>query len=245
MGPRGLAVACSLAAFALAGCGGGEPDEVRFLVFGDPEEIQAYRTLISAYERRDDAGPVQLIEASDREDLLAGSQPPSRAAPRPTSSSSTTASTVSSRPGMCWSRSRNGSKTPRVRAGRLLPAGARGVPLGGGADLPAAERLQPGRLLQPRPLPSLPRGRAEGRLDLDRVHHPRRESHAGCAGQPGRGDPELGAVRPAIFGLGIEPTIIRLAPLVWSNGGELVDDPDRPTRFALESPRPRWRCRSS
>ena len=47
------------------------PDEIRFLVFGDPEEIQAYRTLISAYERRDDAGPVQLIEASDREDLLA------------------------------------------------------------------------------------------------------------------------------------------------------------------------------
>jgi multiple sugar transport system substrate-binding protein len=51
------------------------------------------------------------------------------------------------------------------------------------------------------------------------------------------GDPELGAVRPAIFGLGVEPTVIRLAPLVWSNGGELVDDPERPTRFALERPR--------
>ena len=25
-------------------------------------------------------------------------------------------------------------------------------------------------------------------------------------------------------GLGVEPTIIRVAPFVWSNGGELVDD---------------------
>ena len=50
------------------------------------------------------------------------------------------------------------------------------------------------------------------------------------------GDPELGAVRPAIFGLGVEPTVIRLAPLVWSNGGDLFDDADAPTRFALERP---------
>ena len=62
----------SALAFALAGCGGDDdPEEIRFLVFGDPEEIQAYRTLISEYEKRDDSGPVQLIEASDREDLLA------------------------------------------------------------------------------------------------------------------------------------------------------------------------------
>jgi multiple sugar transport system substrate-binding protein len=50
------------------------------------------------------------------------------------------------------------------------------------------------------------------------------------------GDPEQGVVRPAIYGLGIEPTLIRLAPFVWSNGAELVDDTDRPTRFTLESP---------
>ena len=63
-----LASALSLA----AACGGGGGDgDIRFLVFGEPEEIKAYRTLIAAYERRDDAGDVQLIEASDREDLLA------------------------------------------------------------------------------------------------------------------------------------------------------------------------------
>ena len=32
------------------------------------------------------------------------------------------------------------------------------------------------------------------------------------------------------------PSIIRVAPFVWSNGGELVDDEDAPTRFALDTP---------
>lgn len=39
-----------------------------------------------------------------------------------------------------------------------------------------------------------------------------------------------------VRGAGIEPSVIRLAPFVWSNGGELVDDPDRPSRFTLDEP---------
>lgn len=39
-----------------------------------------------------------------------------------------------------------------------------------------------------------------------------------------------------VHGLGIEPNVIRLAPFIWSNGGELVDDLDAPTRFTLEDP---------
>jgi multiple sugar transport system substrate-binding protein len=39
-----------------------------------------------------------------------------------------------------------------------------------------------------------------------------------------------------VRGLGIRPSIIRVAPFVWSNGGELVDDPVRPTRFTLDQP---------
>jgi multiple sugar transport system substrate-binding protein len=38
------------------------------------------------------------------------------------------------------------------------------------------------------------------------------------------------------YGLGVEPTLIRIAPFIWSNGGELVDDVVHPTRFALDSP---------
>jgi len=37
------------------------------------------------------------------------------------------------------------------------------------------------------------------------------------------------------YGLGVEPALIRLAPFVWSAGGELVDDETEPTRLALGS----------
>lgn len=39
-----------------------------------------------------------------------------------------------------------------------------------------------------------------------------------------------------VRGIGIEPSIIRIAPFVWSNGGEIVDDPEAPTGFTLDSP---------
>ena len=38
------------------------------------------------------------------------------------------------------------------------------------------------------------------------------------------------------YGLGVEASLIRLAPFVWSNGGELVDDEDSPTRLELDDP---------
>ena len=39
-----------------------------------------------------------------------------------------------------------------------------------------------------------------------------------------------------VRGAGIEPTIIRLAPFAWSAGGDIVDDPENPTRLDLENP---------
>jgi len=42
--------------------------------------------------------------------------------------------------------------------------------------------------------------------------------------------------RGDVDGLGLEPNVIRLAPFIWSNGGELVDDDDPPTRFTLDDP---------
>ena len=38
------------------------------------------------------------------------------------------------------------------------------------------------------------------------------------------------------YGVGIDPNLFRLAPLIWQNGGELVDDPINPTRLALDTP---------
>lgn len=39
-----------------------------------------------------------------------------------------------------------------------------------------------------------------------------------------------------VYGLGLEPSIVRLAPFVWMNGGELVDDLDAPTALTLDEP---------
>ena len=39
-----------------------------------------------------------------------------------------------------------------------------------------------------------------------------------------------------VYGLGVDPEIIRVAPLIWSNGGTLVDDEASPNRFALNGP---------
>jgi multiple sugar transport system substrate-binding protein len=50
------------------------------------------------------------------------------------------------------------------------------------------------------------------------------------------GDPDTGGATAAVYGLGVEPSIIRVAPFVWSNGAELVDDERKPTRFTLDTP---------
>lgn len=38
------------------------------------------------------------------------------------------------------------------------------------------------------------------------------------------------------FGLGVEPSLFRLAPFVWQNDAPLVDDPEHPTRLTLTRP---------
>jgi multiple sugar transport system substrate-binding protein len=39
-----------------------------------------------------------------------------------------------------------------------------------------------------------------------------------------------------IYGVGIDPQLIRLAPFVWQNGGDIVDSVDHPTRLTLDTP---------
>jgi multiple sugar transport system substrate-binding protein len=41
---------------------------------------------------------------------------------------------------------------------------------------------------------------------------------------------------PDRYGLGVDPEMIRLAPFVWSNGGEIVDDLEHPTGLELDQP---------
>jgi multiple sugar transport system substrate-binding protein len=39
-----------------------------------------------------------------------------------------------------------------------------------------------------------------------------------------------------IYGLGVEPSLVRAAPFIWMNGADIVDDPAAPTRLTLDSP---------
>ncbi len=72
---RSLSALAVSALLALTGCGSGggsaSGDPVRLLVFGAPEELGAYRTLAEAYQQARTGERIQLIEASDRKDLLA------------------------------------------------------------------------------------------------------------------------------------------------------------------------------
>lgn len=38
------------------------------------------------------------------------------------------------------------------------------------------------------------------------------------------------------YGFGVTPSLVRAAPFVWMNGGDLIDDPAAPTRLTLDSP---------
>ncbi|MCB8946177.1 MAG: sugar ABC transporter substrate-binding protein [Ardenticatenaceae bacterium] len=38
------------------------------------------------------------------------------------------------------------------------------------------------------------------------------------------------------YGAGVEASLFRLAPFIWQNGGDLVDNPAQPTRLTLDSP---------
>ena len=80
-------------ALAAAGCGGGSSGDddrvggaVSFLTFGDPEELQAFRDVIAAFEAKEPDVDVQLIAASDAATCSRGSGRPSPAGRRPTSS---------------------------------------------------------------------------------------------------------------------------------------------------------------
>lgn len=41
------------------------------------------------------------------------------------------------------------------------------------------------------------------------------------------------------FGVGIEPSLIRMVPFIWQAGGELVDDLHHPTRLTIDTPEAR------
>jgi multiple sugar transport system substrate-binding protein len=237
-----LLAVVAMVALPAAGCGGasGADTAVRFLVFGDPEELSAYRDLIAAYRKREPGADVQLVEASDRQDLLARLS---------------TSFAAGSPPDVFLINYRFYGQFAAKGVLEPLEERARSSKAFSLADFypqPVEAFRWRGRVTcLPQNVSSLV---VYYNRDLFR-RHDLREPRAGWrfqemveravqltldanGAQVQAVDPTSGATgpRPAVFGLGVEPSIIRLAPFVWSGGGELVDDERRPTRFVLDRP---------
>ena len=230
----------ALAAIA-ASCGGDTSagsGSVRFLVFGDPEEIQAFRDVIAAFERKQDDVDVQLVEAADREDLL---------------TRLSTSFAGGSPPDLFLINYRFYGQF--AAKGVLEPLGDRIED----SDAFEAEDFYPVAMDAFRwkgELTCLPQNASSlvvyYNADLFRkygVPRPRAgwawndmlhaavtltRNAQGRAIRPG--DPDAGGQTAEVYGLGLEPAVIRVAPFVWSNGGDVVDDPEQPRSLTFQRP---------
>jgi multiple sugar transport system substrate-binding protein len=234
-----LAAAVAALAASCGGSGGGD-GTIRFLVFGDPQEINAYRTLIKAFEREEPDIDVQLVEASDREDLLAklstslaGGSPPDLFLMNYRFYGQFAARDVLE-PLEPYVEESSEFELEDFYAQAVdafrwngevmcLPQNISSLVVYVNRDLFSRFGIPPPTNGMPWP------------EFVDRAALMTRDEH----GQVVRGaDPDMPAPNTAqaqIYGLGVEPTIIRVAPFVWSNGGEVVDDQEQPTRFTLDS----------
>ena len=230
----GLVALVAALALLAASCGSTDKGPVSFLVFGDPEELQAFRDVVSAY-KEESGREVQIVEASDRSDLIAR-----------------------------LSTSIAGGAPPDVFLmnyrfyGQFAAKGAI-EPLTERLDdsdafeaedfYPTALdafRWQGEQLCIPQNASSLVVYYNRDLFERYAVAEPKPgwtwNEMVGIAAYMTRdakgrqlkaGDPDAGGATAEVYGLGLEPALIRIAPFVWSNGGSLVDDDEKPTRFAL------------
>lgn len=225
-----------------AGCGSGggsaADGPARLLVFGAPEELAAYRTLVEAYRKARPGHDVQLVEASDRKDLLArlatsvaGGAPPdlflmnyrfygqfaAKDVIEPLDSRIAASSAID--PTAYYPVAMNAFKWGGKQL--CLPQNVSSLAVYYNRTL-----FQKYRVAEPK----------AGWTWNDLVTTATAMTRDPAGRVIKTTESEGAALRPAVHGLGIEPSIIRLAPFVWSNGGDIVDDPDRPTRLTLDHP---------
>ena len=228
---RSTRCAGALVMFALAvgaaGCEGAAegPTRITVMVAGDPAEIDAYRAVVEAFDGSQDDVDARLQPFAERDELIArlgtsiaGGEPPdlflmnyrfygqfaARDALEPVGSFLDASSALSE--GDFFDT----AMTPFTWDGEqmCLPQNVSSLVLYYNADLFQAAGVSPP---------------ASGWSWDEMVDAAERLT---------RDDDGDGTVD--VYGLGVDPEIIRIAPLIWSNGGTLVDDETSPTRFALD-----------
>jgi len=202
----------------LAGCSGGNSGGITVVLFGDAEEIAGYRALVDAFEDANPDVPVTLSPVATQDELMA----------RLTTSFA-------------------GGNPPDVF---LLNYRRYGQFASEGVIEPAQSYLDDSTVLDEDDFSSvaLDAFRFDG-TELTCMPHNLsslvvyyNQDLFAAAGVPlpaaGWDWEDFVAAAQALtddttYGAGVEPSIIRLAPFVWSNGGDIVDDPDAPTTLTL------------
>ena len=220
-----VAVAVTVAASGLVGCAG-SGDEVRVLVTGDPGELEAYRSLVEAFHASQDDVRVRLEEVADRDVMIA------RLA---------TAIAGGAPPDVFLLNYRYAGRfvaTGAVRPLDDLLASSSTLSVEAFSETPMeAFRFDGQQMCLPQNAASLvvywnEELFAEAGVDPPSTGWTWDEMVAAASSLTRDADGD-GAVD--VHGLGVDPEILRLAPLVWSAGGDLVDDPEAPTRFTLRT----------
>ncbi len=200
--------------------GGKASGDVSFMVFGDPEEIQAYRDVIAEYKNQQPDVNVKLIEASDRDDLIA-------------------------RLGTSFS----GGTPPDLF---LLNYRFYGQFAARDVLEPVESRVDDSKVFQQEDFyeQAMNAFRFNGTLTcLPQnisslvVYYNKDLFKQGGVAEPKEGWTWADMVAAAkklkkgeVEGIGVEASLIRVAPFVWSNGGEIIDSEEKPTRFTLDTP---------
>ncbi|HWL90853.1 MAG TPA: sugar ABC transporter substrate-binding protein [Actinomycetota bacterium] len=212
-----------------AACGSGSGDQgtrITVMVAGDPEEIEAYRAVVEAFDGSQDEVDAELLPFAERDELIArlstsiaGGEPPdlflmnyryygqfaARDALEPVGPYLSDSGVFSADDFF------DTAMTPFEWEGEqmCLPQNVASLVVYYNADLFQVAGVAPP---------------TDGWTWDDLVSAAERLT---------RDDDGDGATD--VYGLGVDPEIIRIAPLVWSNGGTLVDDEVSPTRFALDA----------
>lgn len=213
-------------ALLVAGCGKPEPQApVRLQVFGDPLEVAGYRELVDAYRTRQPGDRVELIPVGKQKDHMA------RLA---------TAFAAGDPPDLFVLNFRRFGQF--ADKGVLEPLGPALEASGGwrAEDFyePAAEafRWDGQQLCLPQNVSSLV------------VYYNKTLFRSAGVPEPAAGWDTRAFLSAAlrirqkardargqrVYGLAFEPSLIRLAPFIWTYGDELVDDTAKPTRIAMD-----------
>lgn len=234
------ALAAALVLFAGTACSAAPAgtDPVQVLLFGDPEELAAYRTLIDAYHERSGDDRVELVEASDRADLIArlSTSIAGGAPPDVFLINYRYYGQFAAKDAILPLDDRLGTGPTQLDATELYP------------EALEAFQWQGRQLCLPQNVSSLVVYYNRALFQQFGVPEPRpgwtwndlvttaQAMTRDARGLPVKGGETDAASPVATWGLGVEPTLIRIAPFVWSAGGDIVDDPAAPTRLTFDDP---------